>query len=65
MPALQPPVPDWVAGFLNRRTVVEEVLRAPMNARKKGLPEPPPLTPEQMWDLADKLGVPEEFQPKD
>lgn len=64
MPDAAPPVPDWVAGFLNRRTAVEEVLRAPVNAQRKGLPAPEPLTPEQMWELANKLAVPDEFQPK-
>lgn len=56
------PVPDWVAGFLNRRTDVEATLRAPLKAQRNGLPVPPPLTPEEMWALADKLSVPEEFK---
>lgn len=57
------PVPDWVDGFLNRRTEVEAVLRAPLKAKRKGQPIPPPMTPEEMWALADRLSVPEEFQP--
>ena len=57
-----PPVPDWVAGFLNRRTDVEVALRAPLLAIKKGQPAPPPLTPEELWALADRLSIPEEFK---
>ncbi len=62
-----PELPDWVADFLNRRTEVEHVLRAPMNVRKRNArgirheDDPAPLTPEQMWDLANKLSVPTGF----
>lgn len=59
----RPPVPVWVAGFLNRRTDVEVALRAPLTAIKKGHPVPPPLTPEELWALADRLSIPEEFKP--
>lgn len=57
------PLPDWVAGFLNRRTDVEVALRAPLIAIKKGQPAPPPMTPEELWALADRLSIPEEFKP--
>ncbi len=55
-------VPDWVADFLNRRTTVENKLRAPLLAKRKGCPVAP-LTPEELWALADELSVPTEFQP--
>jgi len=62
-------VPDWVADFLNRRTEVEHVLRAPTNVAKRNAarrdgktdPLPPALTPDQMWELANRLSVPSEF----
>jgi len=60
-------VPDWVADFLNRRTEVEHALRLPANVRKNNIlhgtddPLPPILTPDQMWELANRLSVPSEF----
>lgn len=67
-----PEHPAWIADLLNRRWEVEHVLRAPTNiakrnaSRKDGKPEPlpDPLTPEQMWELANKLSVPSEFGAK-
>jgi len=58
-------VPDWVAGLLNRRTDVENILRAPFKAQAKGLPMPDgfPLTAEAMNELANRLSVPAEFMP--
>lgn len=60
-------MPDWVADFLNRGTEVEHVLRLPANVRKNNAlhdrddPLPPTLTPDQMWELANLLSVPNEF----
>jgi hypothetical protein len=60
-------VPDWVADFLNRRTEVEIILRLPVNTRKRnqqhGRDDPMPalLTPERMWEMANRLSVPSEF----
>lgn len=60
-------IPDWVADFLNRRTEVEIILRLPVNTQKRNQqhgrddPLPPMLTPEQMWEMANRLSVPSEF----
>lgn len=61
--ASEAPLPDWVAGVINRRGTVENALRAPLIAQKKGLPMPEgfPLTAEAMNELANKLSVPDEF----
>lgn len=56
-------VPDWVAGFLNRRTDVEMALRAPLQAQTKGQPVEL-LTAEQLNALADLLGIPDDFMPE-
>lgn len=51
-------VPDWVAGFLNRRTEVEEQLRLFAQGKR------PPISSEEALALANKLGVPDEFMGK-
>ncbi|MDR3471561.1 MAG: DUF87 domain-containing protein [Devosia sp.] len=50
----------WIADFLNRRTEVERALRAPMKAWRKGFPQPA-LTPDQLWELANRLSISSEF----
>lgn len=52
--------PEWVADFLNRRTEVENWLRAPAQTQRKGRPVPPSPTPEEMEQWANRLGVPTE-----
>lgn len=54
------PHPAWVVDFLNRRTEVENWLRAPANAQRKGLPVPTPPPPDEMERWANRLGVPGE-----
>ena len=56
------PHPEWVADLLNRRSEVEVRLRAPMLAKRKRRPLPAPLTPEELWDLANALGIPSELR---
>ena len=51
---------EWVADFLNRRTEVENWLRAPAQTQRKGRPVPPSPTPEEMEQWANRLGVPTE-----
>lgn len=46
-------LPDWVWKFLNRRVSVEEVLFSVANGNR------PMLTKEECYDLAMKLGVPD------
>jgi hypothetical protein len=50
-----PPVPDWVGDFINRRTGVENELRA-MAADERPLP-----TAEDCRRMADTLGIPSPF----
>ncbi|MCR6673266.1 hypothetical protein [Devosia ginsengisoli] len=50
-----PSVPDWVAGFLNRRTDIEHQLRL-CAAGKRG-----PIEAAEALDLANRLAVPDEF----
>jgi hypothetical protein len=50
-----PPIPEWVAGFLNRRFDVEHQLRL----LEKG--ERGPIEPDEARQLADRLSVPEQF----
>lgn len=55
-----PPHPAWVADFLNRRTEVENWLRAPAQAQRKGRPVPSAPTPDEMERWANRLGIPSE-----
>jgi hypothetical protein len=60
VPDVVAPLPDWVDDFIKRRTEVEHVLRLPYWAQQKGTPAPDPLTPERLWELANKLSIPTE-----
>lgn len=51
----EPPVPDWVGDFINRRTDIENELRA-MAAGKLPLP-----TAEDCRRMADTLSIPSNF----
>ncbi len=61
IPDVAPPLPDWVDDFIKRRTEVEHVLRLPFWAQQKGTPAPEPLTPEKLWELANKLSIPSDL----
>jgi hypothetical protein len=47
--------PAWILDFLNRRTEVERELRDIKRGKRET------LTPDEAWDLANRLSVPSEF----
>lgn len=51
-PALGSGETEWIGDFLNRRTDVEKVLRDVKRGKRQA------LSPEECWELADRLSVP-------